>query len=178
DGQSPTIEPSKFFAFDFKEKFARFEFSDVSASIDNDRSIFRAIDHVARYAPIQGKDRQHSYHNAFALAMRGCGALSHQALGTQLHLAGCFFNLPDGLYREAPQIRIDRPNAKQWNVARAAEPSHIHQSLFHQVFDAEEFEIAGLKGRLFKGRPVNRRDLIREELSKRGHHRLRTREPL
>jgi hypothetical protein len=37
----PTAEPSKFFAYDFKGKFARFEFSDVSATIDNDRSIFR-----------------------------------------------------------------------------------------------------------------------------------------
>jgi hypothetical protein len=60
DGQSPTIEPSKFFAYDFKGKFARFEFSDVSASIDNDRSIFHAIDHGVRYAPIQGKTVSHS----------------------------------------------------------------------------------------------------------------------
>jgi len=50
DGQNPTVEPSKFFAYDFKGKFARFEFSDVSASIDNDRSIFPAIDHAAHRA--------------------------------------------------------------------------------------------------------------------------------
>jgi hypothetical protein len=55
DGQSPTVEPSKFFAYDFKGKFPRFEFSDVSASIDNDRSIFHVIDFVARCAPIQRK---------------------------------------------------------------------------------------------------------------------------
>jgi hypothetical protein len=40
DGQNPTISPSKFFAFDFKEKFARFEFSTVSTTIANDWSIF------------------------------------------------------------------------------------------------------------------------------------------
>src|SRR6185312_15523301 len=51
DGQSPTIEPSKFFAYDFKGKFARFEFGDVSASIDNDRSIFRLVDHATQSAP-------------------------------------------------------------------------------------------------------------------------------
>jgi hypothetical protein len=59
DGQSPTIEPSKFLAYDFKGKFAWFEFSDVSASIDNDRSIFRAIEHTSRLRADTGKDRQH-----------------------------------------------------------------------------------------------------------------------
>jgi hypothetical protein len=55
DGQSPTIEPSKFFAFDFKGKFAQFGFSAVSSSIDNDRSIFRAINHSGHYAPMREK---------------------------------------------------------------------------------------------------------------------------
>jgi hypothetical protein len=40
DGQNPTISPSKFFAFDFEGKFARFEFSAVSTTIANDWSIF------------------------------------------------------------------------------------------------------------------------------------------
>jgi hypothetical protein len=40
DGQNPTISPSIFFAFDFKGRFARFEFSAVSTTIANDWSIF------------------------------------------------------------------------------------------------------------------------------------------
>jgi hypothetical protein len=40
DGLNPTIEPSKFFSFDFKGKFARFKAGDIPATIDNDRSIF------------------------------------------------------------------------------------------------------------------------------------------
>jgi hypothetical protein len=35
----PSGNPSKFFAYDFKGKFARFRFGEVSATIDNDRSI-------------------------------------------------------------------------------------------------------------------------------------------
>src|SRR5258708_6947980 len=39
DGRSPTIEPSNFFAFDFKRKFARFKFCAASTTIAIDRSI-------------------------------------------------------------------------------------------------------------------------------------------
>jgi hypothetical protein len=51
DGQSPTVEPSKFFAYDFKGKFARVQFCAVSTTIANDRSIFRLVDHAAQSAP-------------------------------------------------------------------------------------------------------------------------------
>jgi hypothetical protein len=34
-----------------KGKVARFEFGEVSTAIDNDRSLFRLIDHAARFAP-------------------------------------------------------------------------------------------------------------------------------
>jgi hypothetical protein len=46
--RNPNNEPSKFFAHDFKGKFARFGFSDLSASIENDWSIFRAIDNTGK----------------------------------------------------------------------------------------------------------------------------------
>jgi hypothetical protein len=39
NAQNPTVEPSKFFAYDFKGKFARFGFCAVSTTIENDRSI-------------------------------------------------------------------------------------------------------------------------------------------
>jgi hypothetical protein len=40
DGLNPTIAPSKFFAFEFKGKFARFQFCASSITIAIDRSIF------------------------------------------------------------------------------------------------------------------------------------------
>ncbi|WP_146618636.1 hypothetical protein [Rhodoplanes elegans] len=72
DARSPNNEPSKFFAYDFQGKFARFEFSNVSASIDNDRSILRAIDHVARLRADRRKDRQHF------VAQRGRARYAHR----------------------------------------------------------------------------------------------------
>jgi hypothetical protein len=40
DARNPNNDPSKIFAHDVEGKFARFEFSEVSATIDNDRSTF------------------------------------------------------------------------------------------------------------------------------------------
>ena len=51
--RTPTRQ--KFFAYDFKGKFARFEFSYVSASIDNDRSIFSRAVQIERGRQAQKK---------------------------------------------------------------------------------------------------------------------------
>jgi hypothetical protein len=45
-----TTRPN-FFAYDSKGKFARFEFGEISATIDNDQSILHFIDHAARFEP-------------------------------------------------------------------------------------------------------------------------------
>lgn len=44
-------DPSNFFDFDFKGKFARFKFSEASAIIANNRSIFRVVNRGAHSAP-------------------------------------------------------------------------------------------------------------------------------
>jgi hypothetical protein len=47
----PNCEPTKISRADFQQKIARFQFSEVSATIDNDRSIFRFVDHAAHCTP-------------------------------------------------------------------------------------------------------------------------------
>jgi hypothetical protein len=44
--RNPTCGLSKLSDADFRGEFVRFEFNDVSATIDNNRPIFRLIDHV------------------------------------------------------------------------------------------------------------------------------------
>jgi len=49
--RDPNCEPTKIFGADFQQEIARFQFSEVSATIDNDRSIFRFVDHAAHCTP-------------------------------------------------------------------------------------------------------------------------------
>jgi hypothetical protein len=48
--RDPNCAPTKISGPDFQQEFARFRFNEVSATIDNDRSILRLVGHSARHA--------------------------------------------------------------------------------------------------------------------------------
>ena len=73
--ETPTAEPSKFSAFDFKGEFARFDFSAVSATIDNDWSIFsRTVPNRAR--PANSKRPSRRFYHTSAPPNRGSTAVN------------------------------------------------------------------------------------------------------
>jgi hypothetical protein len=49
--RDPNCEPTKISGADFQQEIARFRFKEVSATIDNDRSIFRFVDHATHCTP-------------------------------------------------------------------------------------------------------------------------------
>jgi hypothetical protein len=47
----PNCKPTKISGADFQQEIARFRFNEVSATIDNDWSILRFVDHATHCTP-------------------------------------------------------------------------------------------------------------------------------
>lgn len=76
----------------------------------------------------------------------------------------CFFDHSDCLYGETTKSRVYRPGTKDGNVASVAEAPEDFKRLRANVFGAEEFEVARLRGWARKRGPIDRRDFVRKEL--------------